>query len=92
VTTPTEGAAAAAAAAAASKAEAWNNVAALDPYEQVAKYMQQRTGGGGAGAGEKGGAGKAAPAKGSVQTFNKLAAAAKGKGVQSVASFFGKKP
>jgi hypothetical protein len=88
VTTPVEaGAAAAAAPAEASKADTWNAAAALDPYEQVAKYMQQRTGGG------KGGDKLAAApaAKGSVVTFNKLAAAAKGKGVQSVASFFGKK-
>jgi hypothetical protein len=67
----------------------WNNTAALDPYEQVAKYMQQRTGGGG-GSGEKPAAAKAA-AKGSIVTYNKLAAAAKGKGVQSVTAFFGKK-
>jgi hypothetical protein len=88
VTTPTEGAAAQAAPPA-TKADAWNSAAALDPYEAVAKYMGQRTGGGGGG-GDKPAAAKA-PIKGSVVTFNKLAAAAKGKGVQSVTSFFGKK-
>ncbi len=74
----------------ASRAAAWDAAANHDPYTAISKYVHgQRVKEGGGSGGGSGGSGKAA-AKPTLAA-NKLAAAAKGKGVVSVASFFTKK-
>jgi len=63
------------------RADAWNSAALYDPYTAISKYVHGSRGGAG------GGAGKVVPKTNSISA-NRLAAAAKGKGVVSVASFF----
>jgi hypothetical protein len=71
-----------------SRAAAWNAAANHDPYTAISRYVQgQRVKEGGSGG--KGGDSSGPVTKPSLAA-NKLAAAAKGKGVQSVASFFKK--
>jgi hypothetical protein len=77
-------------AAEASRAAAWDASAAHDPFTAISKYVhgQRVKEGGGSGGAGGGGAGAGSGAKKPTPAANKLAAAAKGKGVQSVASFF----
>jgi hypothetical protein len=81
------------AAAEASRAAAWDAAANHDPYTAISKYVhgQRVKEGGGSGSGSGGGGGAKAAAAKPTLAANKLAAAAKGKGVVSVASFFTKK-